>query len=161
MISYHLQNKKDSTNLLETTFVWPGEDFSANIIQVTSEFIGRPDLLSKEVYGSEEYAGIICKVNGISNPIELNKDMLIALPAPDILDKFVVQESLDEVYWSDPDKDTPENGTSGSTGNKGSVQKNYQLPTPKTSTDKNRRPNEALATDKRFNIDKISKRVVY
>ena len=158
MISYHLQNKKDSTNLLETTFVWPGEDFSANIIQVTSEFIGRPDLLSKEVYGSEEYAGIICKVNGISNPIELNKDMLIALPAPDILDKFVVQESLDEVYWSEPENQ--ENGKNGSTGNS-NTNKKYQLPTPKTSTDKNRRPNEALATDKRFNIDKISKRVVY
>lgn len=157
MISYHLQNKKDSTNLLETTFVWPGEDFSANIIQVTSEFIGRPDLLSKEVYGSEEYAGIICKVNGISNPIELNKDMLIALPAPDILDKFVVQESLDEVYWNDKQEDkNPANG-----GVRNNSTKKYQLPTPKTSTDKNRRPNEALATDKRFNIDKISKRVVY
>ena len=157
MISYHLQNKKDSTNLLETTFVWPGEDFSANIIQVTSEFIGRPDLLSKEVYGSEEYAGIICKVNGISNPIELNKDMLIALPAPDILDKFIVQESLDEIYWSDEDS---KNNNTGSTGNS-NTNKKYQLPAPKTSTDKNRRPNEALATDKRFNIDKISKRVVY
>lgn len=158
MISYHLQNKKDSTNLLETTFVWPGEDFSANIIQVTSEFIGRPDLLSKEVYGSEEYAGIICKVNGISNPIELNKDMLIALPAPDILDKFIVQESLDEVYWNDDN--TTKNNTAESTGNS-NTNKKYQLPTPKASTDKNRRPNEALATDKRFNIDKISKRVVY
>ena len=158
MISYHLQNKKDSTNLLETTFVWPGEDFSANIIQVTSEFIGRPDLLSKEVYGSEEYAGIICKVNGISNPIELNKDMLIALPAPDILDKFVVQESLDDVYWGTDEKKSRNSDTTGNS-NKGT--KNYQLPTPKTSTDKNRRPNEALATDKRFNIDKISKRVVY
>ena len=158
MISYHLQNKKDSTNLLETTFVWPGEDFIANIIQVTSEFIGRPDLLSKEVYGSEEYAGIICKVNGISNPIELNKDMLIALPTPDILDKFIVQESLDEVYWND-EQDKNGKTPAGSTGNNST--KNYQLPTPKTSTDKNRRPNEALATDKRFNIDKISKRVVY
>ena len=157
MISYHLQNKKDSTNLLETTFVWPGEDFSANIIQVTSEFIGRPDLLAKEVYGSEEYAGIICKVNGISNPIELNKDMLIALPAPDILDKFIVQESLDEIYWNDEQEDkNPVNG-----GVRNNSTKKYQLPTPKTSTDKNRRPNEALATDKRFNIDKISKRVVY
>lgn len=158
MISYHIQNKKDATNLLETTFVWPGENFSANIIQVTSEFVGRPDLLSKEVYGSEEYASIICKVNGISNPIEINDGMLIALPAPDILDKFIVQESLDEVYWSE----RPEDNNSGSSINyNGSDNKKYQLPIPKKSTDKNRRPNEALATDKRFNIDKISKRVVY
>lgn len=157
MISYHLQNKKDSTNLLETTFVWPGEDFSAQVIQVTSEFVSRPDLLSKEVYGSEEYAGIICKVNGISNPIELNDGMLIALPAPDILDKFVVQESLDEVYWSD----NQENGKTPTNGGVQKNNKNYQLPIPRKSTDKNRRPNEALATDKRFNIDKISKRVVY
>ena len=145
--------KKSINNLLDTTFILPGDDFSTQIVEVTEEFICRPDLLSKEVYGSEEYAFIICKLNGISNPLELNRGMLLAIPSPDSLDQFVVQVNND--YWKDYEileekNNNPDNN----------ILKNNK-PVPKKSTDKNRRPNEALVTDKRFNIDKISKRIVY
>lgn len=146
--------KKSINNLLDTTFILPSEDFRAQIVEVTEEFICRPDLLSKEVYGSEEYAFVICKLNGISNPLELNKNMLLAIPSPDSLDQFVVQVNND--YWKDyeilENNEDPNNNFKNTQNNK---------PVPKKSTDKNRRPNEALATDKRFNIDKISKRIVY
>ena len=145
--------KKSINNLLDTTFILPGDDFSAQIVEVTEEFICRPDLLSKEVYGSEEYAFIICKLNGISNPLELNRGMLLAIPSPDSLDQFVVQVNND--YWKD--YEILENKEL--TGNNDKFKNNK--PVPKKSTDKNRRPNEALVTDKRFNIDKISKRIVY
>lgn len=145
--------KKSINNLLDTTFILPSEDFSAQIVEVTEEFICRPDLLSKEVYGSEEYAFIICKLNGISNPLELNRGMLLAIPSPDSLDQFVVQVNND--YWKDFEILEDENNNPDN-----NVLKNNK-PVPKKSTDKNRRPNEALVTDKRFNIDKISKRIVY
>lgn len=146
--------KKSINNLLDTTFILPSEDFSAQIVEVTEEFICRPDLLSKEVYGSEEYAFIICKLNGISNPLELNRGMLLAIPSPDSLDQFVVQVNND--YWKDFEMNSEEINNKGNFKN---TQNNK--PVPKKSTDKNRRPNEALVTDKRFNIDKISKRIVY
>lgn len=145
--------KKSINNLLDTTFILPSEDFRAQIVEVTEEFICRPDLLSKEVYGSEEYAFIICKLNGISNPLELNRGMLLAIPSPDSLDQFVVQVNND--YWKDFEINEEPSGV-----NNNYLDKNNK-PVPKKSTDKNRRPNEALATDKRFNIDKISKRIVY
>ena len=146
--------KKSINNLLDTTFILPSEDFSVQIVEVTEEFTCRPDLLSKEVYGSEEYAFIICKLNGISNPLELNRGMLLAIPSPDSLDQFVVQVNND--YWKDfeiNEEPISNNGNFKNTQN--------NKPVPKKSTDKNRRPNEALVTDKRFNIDKISKRIVY
>ena len=144
--------KKSINNLLDTTFILPSEDFRAQIVEVTEEFICRPDLLSKEVYGSEEYAFIICKLNGISNPLELNRGMLLAIPSPDSLDQFVVQVNND--YWKD--YEILENNEDPNNNNFKNTQNNK--PVPKKSTDKNRRPN---ATDKRFNIDKISKRIVY
>ena len=143
---------RGKTDLLSKTFVIP-IDFDANIIQVTEEFVGRPDLLSKEVYGSEEYASILCKLNGISNPLSLNKGMYIVVPKPDALDDFYV---IPELSWEDKE-DTSEDY------NKNKVIGKTDRFTPKSKSvkDKKRKPNEALITDKRFNIDRLSKSVVY
>ena len=139
---------KEFTDLLSKTFVIPF-DFDASIIQVTEEFVGRPDLLSKEVYGSEEYASILCKLNGISNPLALNKDMYIVVPKPDSLDDFYVIPDNWETH-----EDNFEHTTNSS-------KEDIFNPKPKTTKDKKRKPNEALITDKRFNIDTLSKSVVY
>lgn len=136
------------TDLLSKTFVIPF-DFEASIIQVTEEFVGRPDLLSKEVYGSEEYASILCKLNGISNPLSLNKDMYIVVPKPDSLDDFYVMPE----NWETEKDDFM--------GTKTRDKDDIFNPKPKTTKDKKRKPNEALITDKRFNIDALSKSVVY
>lgn len=50
-------------------------------IIVNKYYIARPDLISLACYGDDKYADIICKVNGISNPFELNEDMLIFIPS--------------------------------------------------------------------------------
>ena len=43
-------------------------------------YIARPDLISLAMYGSDEYGDIICKVNGISNPFELNDNTILYIP---------------------------------------------------------------------------------
>ena len=58
--------------------------------EVEPSQIARPDLLSYDLYGDELYADILCKLNGISNPLELNEGMIIIIPSPDDLDKFVI-----------------------------------------------------------------------
>lgn len=50
---------------------------------VSKYYVARPDLISLAVYGSDEYADIICKINGISNPFELNEGDLIYIPDVD------------------------------------------------------------------------------
>lgn len=51
-----------------------------NIVVVNKYYVARPDLISLAVYGEDKYADILCKLNGISNPFELNEDMIIYTP---------------------------------------------------------------------------------
>ena len=65
-------------SLLDETFIIP-ETFSFNVFQVTKDYIARPDLISNDAYGDTMYADVICKLNGISNPFELNENMALIL----------------------------------------------------------------------------------
>lgn len=48
---------------------------------VTKEYVARPDLISQAYYQDDRYADIICKVNGISNPFELNENDVLLIPS--------------------------------------------------------------------------------
>ena len=54
---------------------------NASIIMVNKHYVARPDLISLAVYGNDRYADIICKINGISNPFEMNENDVIILPS--------------------------------------------------------------------------------
>lgn len=54
---------------------------SMEVVVVNKYYIARPDLISLAVYGSDEYGDFICKFNGISNPFELNEDMILYIPS--------------------------------------------------------------------------------
>ena len=56
--------------------VFDGVEF----IRVIDDYVARPDLISLAVYGTDQYADIICKINGISNPFELNAGMILLIP---------------------------------------------------------------------------------
>ena len=75
--------------------------------------------------------------------------MYIVVPKPDSLDDFYVIPD----NW-ETQEDNFEHTTNGS-------KDDIFNPKPKTTKDKKRKPNEALITDKRFNIDALSKSVVY
>lgn len=68
---------------------WYDVMYGAKPVIVTKEYVARPDLLSQYAYKTDEYADLICKLNGLSNPFELNEDMLILLPSQDKLKKIV------------------------------------------------------------------------
>jgi hypothetical protein len=55
--------------------------YEYRIVEVTDDYIARPDLISLAVYGTDKYADIICKINGISNPFELNTGMKLIIPS--------------------------------------------------------------------------------
>lgn len=73
-------NGKSFVDLSSTTF---DKDLTltGTFIIVNEMYVGRPDLVSFAVYGTDEYADVICKVNGISNPFEMNEDDLIFIPS--------------------------------------------------------------------------------
>lgn len=126
-------------NMLDYTFTIP-YNYSYNIFEVTKEYIARPDLISLDAYGDTMYADIICKLNGISNPFELNEGMKLIIPSPEDITNFIVEPSI---------KDRDENWCSSSQGTRS-----------KTKNSK-RQANEAIIGDTRFKIDKKNGIIIY
>jgi hypothetical protein len=48
---------------------------------VTEDYIGRIDLIARQIYGNESYADYILKYNGISNPFTIGEGDVLFLPA--------------------------------------------------------------------------------
>lgn len=122
-------------NLLDKTFEIPSV-FKFDVIKVSNQYIARPDLLSYDLFGTDMYADVICKVNGISNPFELNEGDLLVVPSTQELSRFFVKPIILE-----------QNNTINS-------------PVAKPVQSK-RKPNEAVIGDKRFTIDKQKRVIIY
>ena len=129
----------DVINLNDPTFVIPAS-YQYEIIELSEKYIARPDLLSLDIYGDTLYSDILCKLNGISNPFELNKGMLLVIPSPDSIMNFMkvpTAQELDSSFDNDTSK-----------------------PLLKTRKSK-RKANEAVVGDTRFKIDKTRGIVIY
>ena len=128
---------EDIIDLCTQTFTIP-YSFDFKTVRVNKLHIARPDLLSYHLYGSPEYGDLICKINGISNPFELNEGMYLVVPEFQDIEKFMVIDSFD----NDEDR------------------KNTNIPKPKARKEK-RTANEAIIGDKRFRIDKENRVIIY
>ena len=150
MISYPvMSNKVYSTegfsgenhyDLLYQTFRIP-KDFKYNVYVVTDEYVAGPDLLSLHVYGTVNYADVLCKLNGISNPFELNDGMYIVAPdANDIPLFYTIDHSKEDA-----------------------IQSGVTIDAKKLQKKKNetRKANEQVVGDRNFRIDRNSKIVIY
>lgn len=127
-------------NLGDSSFQIPAE-YQYEIIEVTEKYVCRPDILSIDIYGDVIYTDLICKLNGISNPFELNKGMLLLIPSPDCIMSFMK---------------TPTTAECDSYLDNESINK----PIAKTKNSK-RKANEAVVGDTRFKIDKTRGIVIY
>ncbi len=117
----------------------PPENIRFRTYVVSKSHIARPDLISKMAYDTDMYGDLICKLNGISNPFELNEGMVIAIPYIDDITNFLVRDDFDD----DSESDTRSN-----------------KPKPKLKKDK-RKANEAIVGDTRFKIDKAHRVIIY
>lgn len=96
MLDYIVLNKKpktiiDGESAIDLLYKTIDLDHTLNgkFLVVNEYYIARPDLISLAVYGTDQYADIICKVNGISNPFELNKDTVLFIPSYDTIVSIV------------------------------------------------------------------------
>ena len=112
---------------------------SFNPIIVNKHYVARPDLISLVTYGDDKYADIICKLNGISNPFELNEDMVILLPNIEYLNDCVIRTTTPSQIIEDPKKDTIQ------------LVDKYNMQKRK---DESRSPNQQVVGDSNFIIDK-------
>lgn len=131
--------QEEVINLGDTTFVIPA-NYQYEILEVTEKYIARPDILSKDIYGDTLYGDLLCKLNGISNPFELNAGMLLIIPSPDNIMDFMYNPSVDEC-------DT-------------NIDAYITKPVAKQKTDK-RKANESVVGDARFKIDASRGIIIY
>lgn len=129
--------KENIINLNDSSFKIP-KSYQYEIIEVSERYIARPDILSKDIYGDSIYADLLCKLNGISNPFELNKGMLMIIPSPDTIMEFMNVPTTFELD---------------------SYEK-INKPIGKTKKSK-RKANDAIIGDSRFKIDKNKGIVIY
>lgn len=88
--------KFEMIDLLSKTYNGDANLFG-NYFEVTKEYIARPDLISLAAYGSDAYADLICKVNEISNPFELNEGMVIFVPLQQYFAQLVTNSKPNEL----------------------------------------------------------------
>ena len=130
--------QEDIINLCDASFRIP-ETYEYEILEVTDRYVARPDILSYDIYGDALYSDLLCKLNGISNPFELNVGMLLVIPSPDCIMDFMKKPSIEEAEDS--------NNT-------------YSKPIAKQKNSK-RKANESIVGDKRFRIDASRGVVIY
>lgn len=118
------------------TFKFP-LSFAYKMLRVSTTHVARPDKLSYDLYGQEQFGDVICKINGISNPFELNEDDIIIAPAMEYLMDFI---------YSNPD-DIDNNEA-------------MRLPKQKKKTEK-RKANDSIIGDVRFKIDNTRRVIIY
>jgi len=137
-------SKRFQENMIDffgESYILP-DNFSYRTIQVSPEHVARPDLISDILYGSTAYGDLICKINGIQNPFELNEDMILFVPEITDLDKFLTPADREDNI-----EDTEEDIRS--------TKPSYKKPKEK------RAPNEAIIGDTRFKIDKNNRVIIY
>lgn len=140
-----LNNKKEITsdwlgekiiNLNDASFIIP-KRYEYEILEITNKYIARPDLLSFDIYGDTIYSDLLCKLNGISNPFELNEGMILVIPSPDCIMNFMYTPDVEDCDELIDNK-----------------------PIAKQKHEK-RKANEAVIGDVRFKIDKTKGIIIY
>ena len=146
MLDYNLINSKPTIkhngityqDLLASTFNKESY-YNPTILVVNKYYVARPDLISLAVYGDDKYADVICKINGISNPFELNEDTVLMIPDVEFLD-----DCLNKIRISSDIINNAENEH---------IQKVNKNSRQKLKNDL-RSPNEQVIGDSNYTIDK-------
>ena len=179
MLDYNILSHKPEITVVKDGKYVTYKDLSVNInnqlnynkgsfVVVEQEYIARPDLISLAIYGDDKYADLLCKINGISNPFELNKNMIIYAPdiylvsksfkgsnlTSDVLDEF---KSLNKTKTNSKSNYTINQTTSQNSEETISKQKK------KLQKYKNERrsPGDQTVLDKNYIIDKTLGVVIY
>ena len=103
MLNYNILENKPSIDIkgergidLLSKSIDNSRGLSGSFLEVNEYYIARPDLISLAVYGDDQYADIICKLNGISNPFELNEGQILFIPSTSILTNIINKPNLIE-----------------------------------------------------------------
>ena len=128
---------EDIINLGAITMVIP-DWVEYSVYKVSRAHIARPDLISQAVYGNDRYGDLLCKVNNIPNPFEINEGDVLVVPELSSLYRFLTKDTFNDSIDSKDDN----------------------KPQPKKKNEK-RKANEAIVGDTRFKVDKDNRVIIY
>lgn len=120
--------------------------YKPKMIIVNEYYVARPDLISFAIYGDDKYADILCKVNGISNPFEMNENDTLIIPNIEWLNECLETNPAPSKLVQDDETDTIHDIDTN----------NYQK-----RKDELRSPNEQTIGDSNYIIDKTIGVVFY
>lgn len=100
MLDYPILRKKQMINIVKDGEATMMIDLLSDVIKkevplrgktivVTKDYVARPDLIAFVSYGTDAYGDLVCKLNGISNPFELNEGMILFIPYIDSLQDII------------------------------------------------------------------------
>ena len=118
----------------DRSFQFPAS-FTYRSVRMNQDYIARPDKVSYDIYGVDMYGDILCKVNGVANPFELNDDDVLIIPSPEYIMEFMYYNPLQ--------------------AEEESTEK------PKKTKKTKRKASEGIVGDSRFRIDNTQRIVVY
>jgi len=146
MLDYKLIELKSEVTRNNETFIdLMSDTYNKDIVPlgypliVNEYYVGRPDLISLAMYGDDKYGDILCKINGISNPFELNEDDVLLIPSITYLESCIKKHRTPSDFIEDEKTETIQKKDTN----------NYQKRKNET-----RSPNEQIIGDSNFIIDK-------
>ena len=131
-------NGEEGLDLLTKSLNFVDGTQQGNFLQVNEYYIARPDLISLAVYGDDRYADIICKLNGISNPFELNEKMVLFIPTLEYMN-FIINKEIGKKTNKIIEEDT--------------ISSNLKVGAQKEKNEK-RSPSEQIVGDTNYIVDK-------
>lgn len=137
--------KENAIDLLEKSLDL-SKEYSGQFLKVNEYYVARPDLISLAMYGDDKFGDIICKINGISNPFELNEDVVLFIPDQESIYNILVTEN------SQNRTEILKNDDNISILNKVGAQKAKNAP---------RSPSEQIIGDYNYIVDKSLGIVIY
>lgn len=129
-------------------------------IFVDENYVARPDLISLAVYGDDKYADIICKANGISNPFELNKGMILYIPSSAVLNKLFTGSKNENDLLEEFKSKSKKNNNKFVSGNVEETIEKKRKNLQKLKSER-RSPGEQTVNDRNYYIDKSLGIVIY
>ena len=97
-------NNETYTDLLARTFN-ENAMYTPIPVVVNEYYVARPDLISLTMFGTDQYADIICKINGISNPFEMNENDVLVVPNVEYLTQCLAKTRNASEMINDPDNE--------------------------------------------------------
>ena len=184
MLDYNILNKKPEITVVKDGELVTYKDLSAPIykgnfieggqfVRIENYYVARPDLISLAVYGDDKYGDVICKINGLSNPFELNEGMYLYTPDIDTITKVlsgtkVDDDVLDEFKTLEFNKSQDQLSNKKSQSNYSSnygIRRNETIDKKKKNLQKyrneRRTPGDQTVTDSNYIIDKSLGIVIY